>query len=192
MTSRLEIMQEAQRLLQLNPIYLDTETTGTGSHAEIIEIAVIDSDGSILADELVRPKGYIDPEAQRVHNIPPEVIRMAPSWPEVWPKVRLILQDRMVGVYNSEFDLRLLRQSHQRSWLRWDLDEHQFFCIMKLFAAFNGDWDRKRNSYRWLSLEEAALRSGLELSTLHRAADDARLARAVLHAIAGWKLNIDR
>jgi len=43
--------------------------------------------------------------------------------------------NRRIGVYNVEFDVRLIKQSHNRSWLRWVLPESNFFDIMKLYAS---------------------------------------------------------
>ena len=47
-------------------LYLDTETTGLGNDAEIVDIAVIDSSGRIILNALVRPSGRIPREASDV------------------------------------------------------------------------------------------------------------------------------
>jgi DNA polymerase III epsilon subunit-like protein len=89
-----------------------------------------------------------------------------------------------VGIYNSEFDLRMLKQSHQKYWLNWQLPEENFFCIMKLYARFYGEWDARRGSYRWQSLDQAGRQCRIPLPNSHRAKDDALLARALLQHIA--------
>jgi len=181
---RNEAVQRAQQLIKLQPVYLDTETTGTGPLAEIIEIAVVDQDGSVLLESLVKPKGTIEPDAIRVHGITPDKVQSAPTWKDFWPKVETILAGRQVGVYNSEFDLRMLKQSHQKYWLNWQLPEENFFCIMKLYARFYGEWDARRGSYRWQSLDQAGRQCRIPLPNSHRAKDDALLARALLQHIA--------
>lgn len=187
-TIRKEAQLEAQRLLLTRPVYLDTETTGTGPQAEVIEIAVVNDDGAVLYDSLVRPRGAIHPDAARVHGITPAQLAGAPTWPEAWEIVAPLIAGRWIGAYNAEFDLRMLQQSHQRSWLRWNEEEYgKFFCIMKLFARFQGDWDRKRNTYRNHSLEIAGQMCSITIPNSHRAADDARLARALLIHMAGWE-----
>jgi DNA polymerase-3 subunit epsilon len=183
--ARRKAIQEAQRLWQANPIYLDTETTGTGPTAEVIEVGVVDSQGEVLFSSLVRPRGSIEPEAMRVHNITPELVATAPGWAEIWPGLRAVLTNQHVGAYNSDFDLRLIKQSLQRAWLRWDLEDGSFFCIMKLYARFAGEWDSRRGSFRWHTLDAAGRQSGLPLLNTHRAVDDARLARALLQHMAG-------
>lgn len=182
--ARREAIHQAQTLLAAHPVYLDTETTGIGANAEVIEVGVVDEDGKLLFTSLVRPRGLIEPEAMQVHNITPAQVASAPDWVEIWPAVHTALAGRRVGVYNSEFDLRLLKQTNQRSWLRWDLEDTDFFCIMKLYARFYGEWDSKRSSFRWQSLDAAGKQSGIPLPNSHRAVDDARLARALLHFIA--------
>jgi DNA polymerase-3 subunit epsilon len=182
--ARREAIREAQALLQIHPLYLDTETTGTGSNAEVIEIGILDNDECELFSSLVRPRGAIDPAAARVHGITPEMLADAPTWADVWPAAQAVLEGRRVGVYNAEFDLRLMKQSHTRAWLRWTLLDSNFFCLMKLYARFYGDWDPRRGSYRWQSLEMAGRQCQISLPNAHRAIDDCRLTRALLHHMA--------
>ena len=40
-------------------------------------------------------------------------------------------------------------------WLRWQMADSAFFCIMKLYARFNGEWDPRRGGYRNISLDLA-------------------------------------
>ncbi len=183
-SARSEAIQQAQEYLQKKPVYLDTETTGTDPSAEIIEISVVDQDGSILIDTLLKPRGKIDPGARRVHGIGVEMLTDAPRWNVVWPQVEAALQGRYVGIFNLDFDLRMMKQSHQRFWMPWEQPKGNFFCIMKLYAKFYGDWNSKYGNYRWQSLDNARRQCGLQLPNTHRAVDDTLLARAVLHFMA--------
>jgi DNA polymerase-3 subunit epsilon len=183
---RKTISAEARLLLEQHPVYLDTETTGMHNSAEVIELGIIDDEANVLFDSLVRPRsGKIDPAAGRVHGITLEMLDGAPTWEEIWPQAEGVLIDRRVGVYNVEFDLRLMKQSHHRSWMRWVLPETNFFDIMKLYARFNGDWDPFHRSFRYQSLEQAGRQCGIHLPNAHRAVDDCLLTRALLHHIAG-------
>ena len=49
-----EEIQKAKELLELKPIYLDTETTGFGQYDEVVDISVVANDGAILNDTLVK------------------------------------------------------------------------------------------------------------------------------------------
>ena len=180
-----EAILQAQRWLQRKPVYLDTETTGLGPNAEIVEIAVVDTDGSLLFESLVKPRGAMEPDAMRVHKITPEMLQGAPGWGDIWSQVEATLTGRVIGVYNAEFDLRLMKQSHTRSWLRWQMNDAAFFCIMKLYAQYHGEWDAKRSAYRNVSLGMAGKQAGIAIPNSHRAHDDARLVKALLEYMAG-------
>ena len=183
-TYRRSAIQEARSLLEANPVYLDTETTGMHQSAEVIEIGVIDDQGVVLFDSLVKPRGKIDPAAGRVHGITLEMLADAPSWEQIWPQAEAVLLNKRIGVYNVEFDLRLLKQSHNRTWLKWALPDNNFFDIMKLYARFYGDWDPMHRSFRYQSLELAGRQCNIRLPNAHRAVDDCLLTRALLHHMA--------
>lgn len=180
-----EAIRIAREYLERKPIYLDTETTGTGPNDTILEIAIVDHDGQVLIDTLVKPVGKIHPDAQRVHGIDPTLVLDAPPWQEVWLAVEGILRGRLVGIYNADFDLRLIQQSHALSWLNWQTpDGMQAFCLMKLYAQFVGQWDPRRGSYRWHSLDAAGKQCRIPLRNSHRAKEDALLTRALLKHMA--------
>lgn len=181
---RQNVIQEARAFLAAKPVYLDTETTGMHLSAEVIEIGIIDDQGQILFDQLIRPRGRIDPAAGRVHGITPEMLADAPTWEQVWPRAEAVLLDNKIGVYNVEFDLRLIKQSNERSWIRSALPGGNFFDIMKLYARYYGDWDAYHRSFRFQSLELAGRQCGIRLPNAHRAVDDCLLTRALLHHMA--------
>jgi DNA polymerase-3 subunit epsilon len=183
--ARKEAIQLAQSWISKKPVYMDTETTGTGPNDGIIEVTVIEHDGSILVDSLVKPVGKISPGARAVHGITDEMVRSAPPWDSVWGEVEASITNRTVGIYNADFDLRMLRQSHQRNWLRWsDPEGVEFFCIMKLYAKFYGEWNPRYGNYRWQSLDRARRQCGIPLPNSHRAKDDTLLTRALLEYMA--------
>lgn len=183
--NRIEVIQRAKELISRNPVYLDTETTGTGPNSNILEIAVIDHDGEILIDSLVKPVGRIDPDALAIHKITNEIVADAPRWGEVWDQIEAVLSNRLVGIYNAEFDLRLMRQSHTNSWMKWEPPPGmEAFCIMKLYAQYYGDWNARRGGYRWQSLGNAGKQCGIPLSNTHRAKDDTLLTRAIMTYMA--------
>ena len=181
---RKQAIQQAQQLLALQPIYLDTETTGVRSDAEIVEISIIDHDGTVLLDSLVRPHRPIPTDAARIHGISDSMVAAARSWDQLWPEIEAIVGSRSVGIFNASFDLRLIEQSHRLANLPWLKLPFSAFCIMKLYAKFYGEWDIHRQSYRWQSLDKAQRYCNIPLVNSHRAKDDAILARAVLHHIA--------
>jgi len=169
---RKKAIQAAKEYANFRPVFLDTETTGLHNTAEIVEISVVDYDGSILLDTLVKPVHSIPWEVTRVHGITDEMVVEAPLWTEVWPQVEKNLQDRYVGIYNADFDLRMMKQSHDLSGISGDISEVRSFCMMKLYAQFYG-------TGRWQKLEYAGKQCGLALPNTHRAKDDTLLVHAI-------------
>ena len=169
---RKRAIQTARDYANFKPVFLDTETTGLHNTAEIVEISVVNYDGSVLLDTLVKPVHSIPWEVIRVHGITDEMVVEAPSWTEVWPQVEKNLQGRYVGIYNADFDIRMMRQSHDLNGISGDMSEVRYFCMMKLYAQFYG-------TGRWQKLESAGQQCGLALPNTHRAKDDTLLVHAI-------------
>jgi DNA polymerase-3 subunit epsilon len=179
-----EIAQIARQKIAQKPIYLDTETTGLTRSDEIVEISVIDHDGSVLFSQMVKPSQPIPREAERVHGITNAMVANAQSWPLVWMKLRPLVYGRLIGVYNEEFDSRMMIQSHQRYRLPWR-EKLEFLDVLKLYSDFRGEYDPIHGSYRLFKLAEAGQYFKISLPNAHRSTADALLTRAVLHSIAG-------
>ena len=184
---RAQAVQFAKEYLSHQPVYLDTETTGLDSTAEIIEITVVDHNGDTLLDSLVKPLRPIPADATKIHHITNEMVQNAPTWPVLWPTLRSVLIGKWLGIYNAEFDMRMLQQTHHLYQLPWK-DNFQNFCIMKLFAQFIGQWDPRRRGYKYFRLEQAGATCKINIPNSHRAVDDTRLARAVHLCMANYKL----
>jgi DNA polymerase-3 subunit epsilon len=182
---RTEAIQIARTKLDLHPLYLDTETTGTGPLDEVVEIGIIDEDGTSLFESLVKPVGKISPDARRVHGISDELLAGAPRWMSIWSQVESVLAGRTICVYNAEFDQRIMQQTHSKYKMRWSLPEGTtFFCVMKLYAQFFGEWNTRTGGYRWQSLDDAGRQCRLSLPNTHRTIADSLLTRALLHHMA--------
>ena len=189
LSARKEAVRRAQEFIAKQPLYLDTETTGISPNDNILEIAIIDHDGLVLVDTLVRPVGAITPGAQAVHGISPDMLQDAPRWGEVWDQIEAVLAGRYLGIYNADFDLRMMEQSHNRNWMQWSPPQGmEVFCIMKLYAQFYGKWNPRRGSYSWQSLDSAGRQCGIPLPNSHRAKDDTLLTRAVLQYMAEYQV----
>lgn len=175
---------KARELLASNPVYLDTETTGVNKDAEIVEIALIDSDGSVLYDTLVRPFRPVPPDAEAIHGITQEMLAGAKPFYAHWQNIRSLLFGRQLAIYNAEFDLRLLQQTYSQYGQPWR-ENFSSTCVMKIYSEFFGEWDSLRNDFRSISLDRAAKQMKLVTNNRHRANDDAALTRDLLLALAG-------
>ena len=178
----------ARAEIDRKPIYLDTETTGLDPTDQIVEICIADDSGQVLVDSLVKPTSSIPFSARLIHGITDEMVQTAPAWRELWPQIEAVLTDRRIAIYNAEFDLRLMKQTHRQHHMPWQSQSLSSFCIMQLYAQFYGEWDSYHGSYRWQNLDRAIQQcaiTGLG-ARAHRARPDTLAARAILHYMAEW------
>jgi DNA polymerase-3 subunit epsilon len=171
--SRLAAARQAWEYWQKKPIFLDTETTGLDFKAEIVEICLIDSDETVLFETLIKPSRRIPPDATRINGITNSMVQCAPTWREVWLEVEEILRGRLIGIYNEEFDVRMITQTNRIYAIPWHPFQCSTFCIMKLYARYYG-------RDRWQSLQAAGRQCLIPLPNAHRARADTLLARRVL------------
>ena len=182
----------ARRLLEADPLILDTETTGLDENAEICELAIITHEGKVVVDSLVKPIAPIPAEATAVHGITSKDVSDAPSLLKALRQVDAgrILKGRTVGIYNVNYDLRLLRQSidSRRRNRHLQVIEDMYansVCVMELYAHYYGKWHERYESYTWQSLEDTAIQCDLEWTgESHRALSDARMTLALLEHMA--------
>jgi len=179
-----KVLQRAREILALNPIFLDTETTGTGPGDLICEISIVDAEGNALFDRLVNPGRPIPAESSAVHGITDADVVNEARWPELWPDIEAILKNRVIGIYNADFDMRLLRQTNQAYKLPWTLTTDQAFCVMKLFSAYYGEWNPRYNGFASHKLEFAGKICNLCEKNTHHAIDDARMTAELLQYLA--------
>lgn len=157
--ARLQAIHYARELLKNETLILDTETTGV-ERSEIIQIAIIDKNGTTLLDTFVKPVNLIPASATRIHGITNAEVQDAPSWMDVAPEVEKILrQHQHLLVYNAIFDRKMMHTSAEwcgapvRDWKTYI----QWVCAMMLYSEYHGE-SNLRGGYRWQSLEKACTR----------------------------------
>lgn len=182
-----EVCEEAARIMALNPVFLDTETTGLKRHDEIISLALVDHDGSIIIDQRFCPSVAISGDAFDAHGITDEELNHEPLFHTVAEQLAEILRTRPVCIYNKLFDMKMILQTAGKQGygeLFDDVSAHS--CVMKMYAKFYGDWNDKYETYKWQKLGNAAAQCGIQLdsSQLHGAVYDAQLTRLILMHMA--------
>jgi DNA polymerase III epsilon subunit-like protein len=166
-------------LLQVGCVLLDTETTGLGYDAEVIELAVLSSSGETLLDTLIRPQsGFIPARVSAVHGLTMADVEDAPGFADVYDELLRITAGKAVLAWNASFDERMVRQSA----VRWGLRErvNGFECSMRLYALSC----RLRGGRA--QLERVARVTGVlqNEAQSHRALEDARISLGVLRHVA--------
>lgn len=172
--------------LKDNAIIIDTETTGLDRTDEIVEISAIDCEGNVLMDTLVRPVGEIGAQAQAIHGISHEQTQRAPSFNQVLGNLINICRGRTVVMYNASFDARMIHQSaaHHRT----EAPNFSPHCAMNNYARFHGEWDSRREQWKWQSLAKAADQMGVTVKgNAHRALTDCQTTLALIKAMAAYR-----
>jgi len=156
-------------------VVLDTETTGLGAKAEVIEIAIVDKSGTVLLDTLVKPKGRISAESIAIHGISRKMVSDAPPWSEVARKFENIVRDRMIIAYNAEFDFRLIGQTYERNGI--NNNAFRGVCAMLAYSDYRGGSKKHK-------LTDACDHEGVSFPKQHRAVADAEATRRLVLAMS--------
>jgi len=133
-------------------VILDTETTGLGVNAEIVQVAVVDHRGETLLDTLVRPLGKVTEEAAAVHGFRYWQLRNAPFFPSIYPDLLKALTPVPITIvaFNAPFDQRMLAQTC--GLYRLDPPNANWSCAMRQYSKFVGEWSKEYNNFRWQPL----------------------------------------
>jgi DNA polymerase III subunit epsilon len=180
---RQEAARWAQKLLSREFVIFDGETTGLEIWDEFVQLGVIDHNGEVLLDTLVKPVQAISSGAAKVHGLSAVHLVGAPGFPEVYPALSEALAERTVIVYNVDFDRRILMQTCKRYDLSmikaatWD-------CAMKQYAQYHGAWNNTRYSFRWHSLTDACAKEQIQSLNAHSAVGDCRMTLRLIQKMA--------
>jgi len=150
-------------------VVLDTETTGLDS-PEIVSMAVVDSYGKTLLNELIRPAKPIEPGASQISGITNDAVRDRPEFPAIYERLKEAISGRLVVIYNAAYDLKVLSNTCRRYNLEMPQLEH--WCAMEWFAKVYGRWDSYRGNYTWQKLSTAASYFAVEQYDAHDALGD--------------------
>lgn len=151
---------------------LDTETTGLGDDARIVDIGVVDAaTGIVLLSTLVNPGLPIPVEATAVHNITDADVAGAPAWSQVLTDLETVMGFREIVAYHADFDRARIAgdcRAHLQRPIEL-LQPDRWHCLLEARS-------------RWLSTTRR-----LPLTGPHRAAGDALAARDLLVAMSQQK-----
>ncbi|MEA5457306.1 3'-5' exonuclease [Sinomonas sp. JGH33] len=160
-------------------VYVDCETTGLQDDAEMIEVAVVDDDGRVLFESLLRPVLEHETIATDIHGITLDMLASAPLLAEVADQLAAALEGSVVVAHNRDYDISQLEQAwaiHGLPAAHWAGTD----CTMEAAAA------RFRPGQR-ISLHDTMAALGIDPPPgAHRATRDAQCARLVdlaLHAV---------
>jgi DNA polymerase III epsilon subunit-like protein len=162
----------------LPAVVIDLETTGLDpSTDEVLEVAVVDINGEEYMNTFVRPVNRSEwPEAQRIHGIAPEDMENAPTLRSLAEEIKESVRDRVVVIYNAEFDAEFLKDLLKGA--------RAVICAMEAFAAEYQA--REGGEGRWQKLVHAAhyVDHDWGQDAAHRAIHDAHATVSVYRWLA--------
>lgn len=117
-------------------VILDTETTGLGKYDEIIEISIIDLDGNVMYDSLVKPDRRITYDAYKIHGISDEMVDDYSNFKEQWDDIYKVIKGKTIIAYNAKFDIRMIKQT--LDIYKLTAPRLSSLCMMELCTRYKG------------------------------------------------------
>ncbi len=130
-------------------VILDTETTGLYD-CETVQIGIINLFGKTLLDTFVKPTCAISKGATAIHGITEETVANAPTFEAIRPLIELMTHEKIVIIYNSDFDNEVIRHCCKVNKL--PRLKYESYCAMELYSEFVGDWNNYYDNYQWQKL----------------------------------------
>lgn len=158
-----------------NFVVIDTETTGMTADDEVIELAVVNMDGTVLYDSTFCPKTEVSCFASAVNHITTESLCDSPEFAGEWNKIKALIGNKKILAHNASFDKRMIKQTLEK----YNMDAS---VVETLFC---GCYDSKSIVKKHIelgsySLENIAHDLGIKRAESHRAADDCIMTLEVL------------
>jgi DNA polymerase III subunit epsilon len=167
----------ADVLSRLSYVVVDLETTGTSHHSgdRITEIAAVVVRGGEIVEvfeTLVNPQRPIPSFISQLTNITWDMVKNAPKFEEIEPRVIEVLAGNVFAAHNANFDWRFLCGEVRRASGRELVGPR--VCTVRLARILLPQLPRR-------SLDHVARYYGVEINGRHRAAGD---AIATAHCLA--------
>lgn len=164
-------MNPLQKIPKRKILVIDTETTGTGHLAEILQFSAIDGHGTTLMNQYIRPAHTTSwPEAEAVNGITPAFAQKQPFLSEINGRIENLLTNASLIIgYNLPFDLQMLSQNNIRlPFTRKYLD------LMIPFSRRYGEWNEFFQDWKWQKLKTCAEFYGYKENSWHDSLADVK------------------
>lgn len=155
---------------------LDTETTGLCPEegGKICEVAVCVSKAGQPVEEfstLVNPQMPMHPDVIAIHGITNEMVKNAPVFADILPKLLGILDGCVLVAHNADFDLKFLRYECEQCGMKFP--DLPVIDTLKL-AKKSGRFEKNRLGF-------IAGKLGISAAGWHRAMADTKMAEQILY-----------
>jgi len=181
----LDPRQWARQMQERRALVLDTETTGLEASHEVIELALVELDGTVALNTLIACQGTVPAEATNIHGISKAMLANAPTFSAVWAQLTPYL-DRDIIIFNARFDIPMLKQTAERYSIT--LPRLHSHCLMiQYFEYATGARRGGTGRDNYYSLDATCQHFNIPTGG-HRALPDAQAAREVLLHMAMLEL----
>ncbi len=160
-------------------IVIDIESTGLNpDNDEIIQISIINGNGNIILNSLVKP--YWNTSwvlASNVNHITTEMVKNAPSPDKLIPIVKGSVESAAsIVFYGKTLDMDLLS--------RWgvDFNNKNIIDVAEIYAKKYSTWDKYFKQYRLKKLKDAAKHYGYSFKE-HDSLEDAKATLFVFNKL---------
>jgi DNA polymerase-3 subunit epsilon len=159
-------------------VCVDTETNGRpGDDCELTEVGAVLVGGGELHERfesLVRTERPLSRGIERFTGITQQMVDEAPVPAEVLPRLKQMVEGRVLVAHSASFDRRVLAQAYERAGIEWT--EPPILCTVAMARRF-APLARQR---KLAPLAEAL---GIEVHGVHRALVDAETCARVFCAL---------
>ena len=155
---------------------LDTETTGLSPEGggRVCEVAVSVSKAGRVVDEfstLINPQMPMHPDVIAIHGITNEMVKNAPTFQEVLPKLLGVLDNCVVVAHNADFDINFLQWEFEQCGMHFP--KYPVIDTLKL-AKKSGRFEKNRLGF-------IAEKLGISSAGWHRAMADTKMAEQIFY-----------
>src|SRR3954464_2293851 len=159
-------------------VCVDTETNGRpGDDCELTEVGAVLVGGGELHERfesLVRTERPLSRGIERFTGITQQMVDEAPPPAEVLPRLKELVDGRVLVAHSASFDRRVLAQAYERAGIEWT--EPPILCTVAMARRF-APLARQRK------LPPLAQALGIEVAGVHRALIDAETCARVFCAL---------
>lgn len=167
--SKSAVCEWLQYLGSLDYCVIDTETTGTRRFSQVIEIAILNKQGSVTYTTLLQPTTSIEPIATSVHGITWNDVKDAPQFREVYQDIYAHLIGKVVLAYNASFDVHSLFRTARA--FQVPFPRLQVGCLMYAYSKLRGVRCEESAQYRRFALAKACDDEGIALPGIQQSGD---------------------
>ena len=171
--------KEILKLITPDSLIIDTETTGTGSDARVIELSIIDTEGSILFSQLFSTGEPLPEVIPGITGITDEMLEEMPSFGEKAEEIGAILNGKTIIGWNVSFDKRIVENEFASAGKLALLSPAAWEDAMELYSLSQG------KAKKWCKLIRAKEEMGIGESQEHRATADCLDTLFILKRAAG-------